>query len=135
MNKTKSSTWVFTAIFSVVVVSCVNSSNNRQQEREQIVAQKSLIEAAKSPEIKAAEKAARAHAENEFQFGVKATKLAKNGLKNPASFEFINAGVVDGGALCLTYRATNSFNAIVTSCLNNTLSYKLNLFLCTFYLL
>lgn len=62
----------------------------------------------------AAEVAARTKREAEFQFGVTATKLVKSNLKNPASFQFVDAGVVDGGALCLTYRATNSFNAVIT---------------------
>ncbi len=44
-----------------------------------------------------------------------ATKLVRASLKNPASFEFVEAGIVNNGALCLTYRGTNSFNAIITS--------------------
>lgn len=50
----------------------------------------------------------------EFQFAVLGAKSVKARLKNPASFELVDAGIVDSGVLCVTYRSTNSFNAVVT---------------------
>jgi hypothetical protein len=86
-------------IFTIFVAKCVFTDK---------------VEAPPPSPPSAAEVAAKAKREAEFQFGILATKLVKNSLKNPASFQFVDAGVVDGGALCLTYRATNSFNAIIT---------------------
>jgi hypothetical protein len=40
-------------------------------------------------------------------------KTVRQSMKNPASFQLEQAIHMDDGTLCLTYRATNSFNAIV----------------------
>ena len=47
---------------------------------------------------------------------MRAAALVRDSLKNPASFSVVEALEMPGNspALCLTYRATNSFNAIVT---------------------
>lgn len=40
-------------------------------------------------------------------------KTVKSSLKNPPSFELTDAILTDAGDFCMTYRATNSFNAPV----------------------
>lgn len=113
-KKTSILTWVATVAASVVVVSCIIGQDSARDRTQAEKAKKAQIEAAKSPAQKASEAAAAAFQEKEFQFAVVATKLARASMKNPASFEFVDAGLVDKGALCLTYRGTNSFNAVIT---------------------
>lgn len=73
--------------------------------------------ALKSPEppAKTAEQV-EADRAKEAQFQVDALKLRalKASLKNPASFDLVSVVRLTDGTLCLTYRATNSFNAIIT---------------------
>lgn len=113
-KQTKVLTWVAGGIAAFIVVSCINGTQKSDAERQIAQNKKTAVEAAKSPAQRASEAAKAKHDEREFQFGVMAAKLVKSSLKNPASFEFVSAGVVDNGALCLTYRATNSFNAVIT---------------------
>lgn len=54
-------------------------------------------------------------AELEFQQAVGALNMLKSAMKNPASFELVSIDRVQGPALCIVYRGTNSFNAIITS--------------------
>jgi hypothetical protein len=107
-------TWIAGGVVAVMMFSCIGSMTKSEDARQIAQAKKAEAEAAKSPQQKASEAAAAKRSEDEFQFGVMATKLVRASLKNPASFEFVQAGIVDRGALCLTYRATNSFNAIIT---------------------
>lgn len=113
-KKTKALTWIAGGVVALVMFSCINGLEKSKDELQVSQAKKAAIEAAKSPAQKASEAAKAVHSEREYRFGVVATKLVKAGLQNPASFEFVNASVVDNGALCLTYRATNGFNAVVT---------------------
>lgn len=48
-----------------------------------------------------------------FARDVAAVRQLKSGMKNPASFDLVDATRMDDGTLCLSYRATNSFNAVV----------------------
>lgn len=57
--------------------------------------------------------AAEIAAEQEFQRAVMMTRRLRDSMKNPASFQLESAIKMPDGSLCLTYRATNSFNAIV----------------------
>jgi len=52
--------------------------------------------------------------EREFQQVVGAARSLKAAMKNPASFELVSAQMVHGPTICIVYRSTNSFNAIVT---------------------
>jgi len=63
----------------------------------------------KTPEQLAAE----IKREAEFQRVVRVAKLVKASAKNPASFTLTFAGLTNQGAICIEYRATNSFNAVV----------------------
>jgi hypothetical protein len=52
-------------------------------------------------------------AEAVFQANVASVQRLKSAMKNPASFSLEQALRMDDGVLCVTYRATNSFNAVV----------------------
>lgn len=59
--------------------------------------------------------AAELAADRELQEAVMILRAVKASMKNPASFDLVNAIRLEGGILCIEYRATNSFNAITTS--------------------
>ncbi len=99
-RKTSLFTWIMAVLSAGMLFSCLSGQRKAEQ-----VSVKAL-----TPE----QAAAKAQSEADFQFGVLATKAIRANLKNPASFEFVDAGVVQKGALCLSYRATNSFGAMVT---------------------
>ena len=63
--------------------------------------------APKTPEQKAAEEA-------RFQLDALKIRAMREKMKNPASFKLLQAARMDSGALCVVYRATNGFNAVVT---------------------
>jgi len=66
------------------------------------------------PPVKSpAELAAQAKKEADFQTVVKVAAWAKKNAKNPASFELTYAGLTGTRTVCIEFRATNSFNAIV----------------------
>lgn len=73
------------------------------------------IQQARSPLQQAAEAAATLRKEREFQLAVRAAKILKASMKNPASFQLTDAVMTDDGVLCFEYRGTNSFNAVVPS--------------------
>lgn len=52
-------------------------------------------------------------AEERFQANVAAVKRLRAAMKNPRSFELVDAMQTPDGTLCVVYRATNSFNAVV----------------------
>jgi RNA polymerase subunit RPABC4/transcription elongation factor Spt4 len=52
--------------------------------------------------------------EAQFQMDVLKIRALKESVKNPASFELVQALRMTDGTLCVRYRGTNSFNAIVT---------------------
>ena len=54
-----------------------------------------------------------AEREAKFQADVLAVRQLRANMKNPASFNLDTAIRLDDGTLCLSYRDTNSFNAIV----------------------
>jgi RNA polymerase subunit RPABC4/transcription elongation factor Spt4 len=62
--------------------------------------------------------------EADFQNVVRVAKWAKNRSKNPASFELTYAGISGSGTVCIEFRATNSFNAVVPGIyvMSNTVS-------------
>ena len=120
-KKTGMLTWAVAATMGAVLISYIAGSGDREAAAAKLAtaqaatkAKKDAIESAKSPEQKANESKARSQETADLNFGITATKLAKASLKNPASFEMVSAGVVPGKSLCLTYRGTNSFNAITT---------------------
>lgn len=63
----------------------------------------------KSPEQIAAE----AKAQAEFASSVIRIRALKSSMKNPSSFELVEALHMDDGTVCVEYRARNSFNALV----------------------
>lgn len=126
-EKTKSQALLVTAGAGVVVVSLMtlvlSSHGESATTRAKVAA---AVEASKTPEQRAAEAAAKAKKEADFQFAVVAARALKGSLKNPASFELVSAILVDGGGpLCLEYRGTNSYNAVITERAAIKRDYKL----------
>jgi hypothetical protein len=83
----------------------------------------SLFGTAKTPP-KAPPTAAEIKREADFQNVVRVAKWAKNRSKNPDSFELTYAGISGSGTVCIEFRATNSFNAVVPGIyvMSNTVS-------------
>lgn len=75
---------------------------------------------AKSP----AETAADAQKQRDFQSVVAVLRYIKGEMKNPKSFALVSAKMLPGQTVCVEYRGTNSFNAVVTSryVMSNTVS-------------
>ena len=70
----------------------------------------------KQPVVKsAAEVKAAEGKEREFQAVAEAMRGLKNSLKNPKSFELVSVEMMPGRTLCIVYRGTNSFNAVITT--------------------
>ena len=78
----------------------------------QVVSNQSSTSGQPSP--KAAPTAAELQSEREFQQVVFTAKKLKGAMKNPSAFELVSAQMMQGPALCMTYRSTNSFNAVIT---------------------
>ena len=53
--------------------------------------------------------------EARFQTVVAGVRWIKENQKNPESFELISAGMIGTKTICYTYRARNSFNALVVN--------------------
>lgn len=101
-KKTSTATFVIGGFFALVVGSCVLRQAGAPDA------------AAVAPVKSAAQIAADKASEAEFQAVVARLKALKSSSKNPASFELVDALLMPSGVLCVTYRGTNSFNAIVT---------------------
>lgn len=96
---------------ALIIALLVFGKSDREREAEE----RAAVEAALSPQQRAAMAAEKAKKEQEFQFAALAVKALKATMKNPASFELVSAVLVDnGGPLCVEYRGTNSFNAVTT---------------------
>ena len=97
----------FVLLVGFVVFKCttaVDSAGTRTAERE----------AAKTPEQRAAESAARAAEEKRITAALKTKRLVIEHAKNPTSLQFAQLRISeDGELICGTYRATNSYNAVV----------------------
>lgn len=109
--------WFVVVLATVGVVSCISKQQDHDSER---AAAKAVIQAEKSPEQIAGEKAfedrqaaEKLKKEAEFQLVVAGARYIKENTKNPDSFKLNSATWMAGGAICYEYRATNSFNAIV----------------------
>lgn len=91
---------LFAAVLAILVVKCVYDTQNAPQKPQKVA----------TPE----ERKQQAERERLFQEDVRKVRLLKMNLKNPASFELVQAVRLENGTLCITFRATNSFNAIIT---------------------
>lgn len=74
-----------------------------------------LLPSHEAPKPKSAEQlAVEAREEKAFQDVVRVAQWLKSRAKNPDSFNLVYAGRSSTGAVCVEYRATNSFNAVIT---------------------
>lgn len=98
--------WAIIGLATIGIVSCIAS---QQEANEKVATQ----EAAKSPAQLSAEALLKAAEEERFQRVLAGAKTLKSSSKNPASFQLASALLMPSGAVCYSYRATNSFNAVV----------------------
>jgi hypothetical protein len=102
------------ALGAFLVISMVKCINEGEDKEAQEAAEAQRIEASKTPEQRAKEAEDKAKSEAEFQSSVRRLQLLKSSSKNPKSFEVVDAILMNDGTLCVTYRGTNSYNAVVT---------------------
>lgn len=102
------------ALGAVLLISIFRCIGDQEDRKSQADAERARAEAAKTPEQRAQEAAKKAKDEAEFQSVVARLKALKASTKNPASFELVEALLMDDGTVCVVYRGTNSFNAVVT---------------------
>ncbi len=103
------------AVFLVIVAAiAVPAMISGQKATEQRAAETAAAHASKTPEQRAAEAAEKAQSEAEFARVRSVARAIKANAKNPKSFELVDALYMPGGAICITHRGTNSFNAVVT---------------------
>jgi hypothetical protein len=84
-------------------------SGDDGQVKAQAVEQKPIEETAEQK----AQKARKAAEQEQWVKDVLLIRALRNKMKNPATFKLENALRMKDGTLCLTYRAANSFNAII----------------------
>jgi len=72
-----------------------------------------MVETPLTPEQIAAKKAKEEADTRVYSANMLALRRLKAAMKNPDSFKLEEALRMPDGSLCLTYRATNSFNAVV----------------------
>lgn len=102
--------WAFIGLCTVGIVSCIAQQQSAEQEKAAALAS---VEAAKTPEQRAAEAKQAAATEAQFQRIVRGAKTLKQSSKNPDSFKLTSAILLASGTVCYSYSGTNSFNAVV----------------------
>jgi hypothetical protein len=106
-KKTSMLTWIIGGCFAAALGAGIIQSNQEAQHKQ-------AVEAAKSPEQRAAEAQAKATRDAQAKFAVTAIQGVRAAMKDPDSFRLVDAILMDDGTLCMTDRAKNSFNATVT---------------------
>lgn len=114
VRRTSVFTWLVTGFLLLVLVSVLPAVMRGRAAVDEATAAAAAAQAAKSPEQRAAEAADKARAQSEFERVRSVVRALKANAKNPASFELVEALYMPGGVVCITHRATNSYNAIVT---------------------
>lgn len=94
----KSASWIAYLFGGLVLVGVIQSALKPKPEAPSL-----------SPEAIAA----KAKTEADFQNVVRVAKWAKAQSKNPDSFTLTYGGITSNGTVCIEYRGTNSFNAVV----------------------
>jgi uncharacterized OB-fold protein len=112
-KKTGVLTWLVAGILGLSVIMAAVDLNRAGEKKAEQAAAAAAVEAAKSPEQKASEAAAKVQAEAEFQRVVGVLRALKATQKDPDSFEVEGAVLMPSGAVCVTHRGRNSFNAKV----------------------
>lgn len=118
--KTRIGVWIFGAVALFVTVKCTMDGMTREDKASAKRIEAAATEAAMTPAEKAsaaAAQAAKVRREALYQEGVSRARLAtgtlKAAMKDPDSFKVSQALLMDNGAVCIVYRAKNSFAAVV----------------------
>lgn len=100
-KKTSLFTWVVGGLFALVLTQCVMRQAGREDRQ--------VSKPALTPE----QIAQRAKADEDLRRAVAATRVIKKSMKDPESFKLESFVYYDGGAVCVEFRAKNSFGAVV----------------------
>src|SRR5262249_4993740 len=95
--------FLYSVIVGLVLANALGQSGNRAVSQP----------AKNEPQPKAEPTPEQQADEARWRRDVLAIRQLRSNMKNPDSFKLEEALRMDDGTLCLTYRATNSFNAIV----------------------
>ena len=109
VNKTLDSSLrrnIFIGFFAVVMIFLVFKESKPPSETKP-------VEPVLSVEAQEAKKLRDAELAKQFFIVLRISSLREE-MKNPASFELVEAINLKNGMLCVTYRATNSFGGVVT---------------------
>ena len=99
---------------ALIIFGVVRCISDQEESKTKAESERQRVEASKTPEHRAKEAAAKAKTEADFQSVVSRLRVLKASSKNPASFELVDALLMDDDTACVIYRGTNSFNAVVT---------------------
>jgi RNA polymerase subunit RPABC4/transcription elongation factor Spt4 len=102
--------WVFLGLVTVGIVSCIAKG---QADGEKRTAAAAAVEAAKTPEKKAAEEKQKAKDSAQLNVALEIARRLKASTKDPSSFKLESLLLYPDGSACYEYRAKNSFAAIV----------------------
>ena len=102
--------WTFLGLVTVVIVSCIASNQTDHEER---VARVAALEAAKSPQQRADEAAAKQRDDSNLQSALKIARVLKRKVKDPESFKLTSLLLFDSGEACFEYTAKNAFGGTV----------------------
>ncbi|MDD2728344.1 hypothetical protein [Malikia sp.] len=110
--------WWVLLLLAVVGVNAVSSYQRYTAPPEPVrtpeqQAQWEKYEAAKA-QAQAEKAAEQARKDAELRDVLVSAMTVKQNLKNPTSFEIVAATLMENGKLCMVYRGTNSFNAVIT---------------------
>ena len=125
-KRTSMFTWAVCGVALLVMIKCTlyteESTQKAQAAKAQEAASATAARAAMTPaqrvaadKAAAAVESAKAAEELQFQRAAVFLKAIQAAMKNPDSFKLTQAIRTDAGAVCIEYRGTNSFNAVVPS--------------------
>lgn len=104
----------FVKLLAVVLIpGCIGTVYLADQSTSQSENAKAAAEAAKSPQQKASEAAAKAKAELLFQRAATSLRQVRSGMKDAGSFELSEALTTEAGVFCAVVQGKNSFGAKV----------------------
>lgn len=94
----------------IIPISLVNHERDKDAKEERLA--KEAVEAAKSPELRAKEKAEKDKVNAKKALIVVQTVALKNSMKDPQAFVLNSLKATPSGHGCIDYRAKNSFGAV-----------------------
>lgn len=100
-------------LIAIVVAAIINGAGSRRDDHAPSPPHAAAAPPPEKPVLSPEQTAQKDAADREWLLNVLSVRAVRDAMKNPDSFKLEQALRMDDGTLCLTYRATNSFNAIV----------------------